>query len=361
MWRWPEVEGTEATLRAPGPGEVLIRVASCGVCGSDRALCQRDEDGYMKYSGLVRLPVIPGHEFSGEVVEVGPGVERIRVGDAVCCDNMYACGSCWACAGGASNQCELLEEIGFTVSGGLAEYATVPERCCWSVNAILERLGSEDGYRAAALVEPAAVAYQGLFLEAGGVPREGTVAVYGTGPVGLAAVALARWAGARRVLAFKRRRGEGDLAVRLGADAVFAWEDLVRDARRPSEVVHELTGGRGADLQVEAAGALPETVPEMLRALAPRGRIVVLGRSPHPVAMDLEPLVGSSGRVVGSIGHEGPRTFPPLIDLMARGALDLLPMIRRVVELEEAPSVLLHGKWPSGKTLVEPRAPAVAR
>lgn len=353
-WRWPEVSTGTVELRGPGPGEVVVRVEACGLCGSDRALCARDADGYMQYAGLVRLPVTPGHEFSGEVVEVGPGVQRVQPGDAVCCDNMSTCGSCGACLRGTSNQCEQLEEIGFTVAGGLAEYVTVPERCCWNVNGILARLGARDGYRAAALVEPAAVAYQGLFLEAGGVPTGGTVVVYGTGPVGLAAIALARQAGAGKVLAFKKRRGESELARQLGADAVFPWEDLHRGGRLPSEVVREWTGGVGADLQVEAAGVYPSTVPEMLRSLAPRGRILLLGRWPSSVSVDLEPLVASSGRVVGSIGHEGARTFPPLIEQIASGTLDLLPMVRRVVGLEQVPEVLREPTWPSGKTLVEP-------
>jgi len=355
-WRWPEVAVEDVPVRSPGPGEVVVRVAACGLCGSDRALCQRDGEGYMRYSGLVRLPVTPGHEFSGEVVDVGPGVQNLRVGDAVCCDNMQTCGICAACVRGASNQCEALEEIGFTTPGGLAEYVTVPERCCWKVEGIVARWGPRDGYRAAALVEPAAVSYQGLFLEAGGVPRDGTVVVYGTGPVGLAAVALARQAGAGQVLAFKRRRADTGLALRLGADAVFVWEDLTREGRSPSEVIRELTGGRGADLQVEAAGAFPDTVPEMLRALAPRGTVVLLGRSARNVSVDFESLISASARLVGSIGHEGARSFPPLIDRMARGALNLLPMVQRVVGLAEAPAVLREEEWPSGKTLVELQA-----
>jgi len=351
----------EISVRAAGPREVVVRVVACGVCGSDRALCQRDGEGYMRYSGRVELPVVPGHEFSGEVVEVGPGVGKLRVGDAVCCDNMHACGGCRACLSGATNQCRALEEIGFTLPGGLAEYVTVPERCCWQVEGILARLGARDGYRAAALGEPAAVAYQGLFVEAGGVPAEGTVVVYGTGPVGLAAVALARQAGAGRVVAFKRRRQEADLALQVGADAVFAWEDLEREGTPASEVVRELTGGWGAELQVEAAGAFRDTIPEMLRALAPRGRIVLLGRSPEAVHADLELLVASGGRLVGSIGHHGAHTFPPLIEQMARGTLNLLPLIRRVVGLEEVPWVLQEPSWPAGKTLVEPQAAGVGR
>lgn len=355
VWRWPEVSTDDVPLRPPGRGEVVVRVAACGLCGSDTALCQRDGDGYMRYSGQVRLPLVPGHEFSGEVVEVAPEVRRLRVGDPVCCDNMYTCGTCRACLGGVSNQCQALEEVGFTLPGGLAEYVIVSERCCWPVDGILASLGMREGYRAAALVEPAAVAYQGMFLETDGVPAGGTVVVYGAGPVGLAAVALARHAGAGSVLTFKRRREDAELALQMGANAVFAWEDLQQAGVTPSEVVRDLTGGWGAELQVEAAGAFQQTLPEMLRALAPRGRILLLGRSAQRTSLGFEPLVATAGRLTGSIGHEGPSTFPPLVQQMARGSLDLRPMIRRVVGLEEAPRVLAEQAWPSGKTLVEPR------
>lgn len=140
----------------------MLRVAACGVCGSDLALCARDEDGYMRYAGRVRLPLVPGHEFAGEVVEVGPGVQRVHPGAVVTCDNIEACGHCAACKAGATNQCTSVEEIGFTKWGGLAEYATVPERCCFNANPIVRALGAGEGYRVVALVEPAAVAYQGF-------------------------------------------------------------------------------------------------------------------------------------------------------------------------------------------------------
>ncbi len=353
-WRWPRPSVERVPVRPPGAGEVLVRVISCGVCGSDRALCAQDEDGYMRYAGRVRLPVIPGHEFAGVVEEVGPEVTALRPGQAVVCDNVEWCGRCPACQAGATNQCEAVEEIGFTKPGGLAEYATVPARCCFSADALVERFGTQQGYRLAALVEPAAVAYQGLFVEAGGVPEGGTVVVYGAGVVGLSCAALARAAGARRIVVFKHRRGGESLAYALGVDAVYAWEALEDSGHRPAQVVLELTGGRGADLQVEASGALQATLPEMLEALAPRSTVLLLGRHAGAVPAVLEALVTSAARLVGSLGHAGERTFPPVVDRMARGELDLRPLLARVVPLDRAVEVLQEDRWPPGKTLVEP-------
>ncbi len=330
-----------------------MRVRACGICGSDRALCAEDEAGYVRYAGRIRFPLVPGHEFAGDVVDAGPEVANVRVGEPVVVDNMLPCGRCAACRSGASNQCEAVEEIGFTIPGGLAEYATVPARCCWSAQDVVARWGEARGYPLAALVEPTAVAYQGLFVEAGGVPEGCQVVVYGAGPIGLLAVALARAAGAGHVLVFKRTGDGGELAQQLGADRVFAWDDLRARGTRPAEVVRELTAGRGADLQVEAAGAFAQTIPEMLDSLAPRGTILLLGRSAQAARLELEPLVSAAGRIVGSIGHAGPRTFPPVVDLLASGRLDLWPMLRRFVRLEEAPGCLTESAWPPGKTVVQ--------
>lgn len=297
--------------------------------------------------------MVPGHEFSGVVVRAGAEVANVRPGEPVVVDNMQTCGACRACHRGASNQCEAVEEIGFTLPGGLAEFVTVPARCCWSAQDIVSRWGDLEGYRLAALVEPAAVAYQGMFIEAGGVLEGSQVVVYGSGPVGLAAVALARAAGAATVLLFKRTAWSTQLATQLGADQVFSWEELRQQGVSPGEVVREFTGGRGADLQVEAAGAFNETLPVMLESLAPRGVILVLGRSAAAVPVALEPLVSAAGRIVGSLGHAGERTFPPLVGMVASGKLNLLPMLQRVVSLDEAGQCLTETVWPPGKTIVQ--------
>ncbi len=353
VWRGPRVALADVPTPAPGPGEVLLRVRACGICGSDRALCTADGEGYVRYAGRVRFPVIPGHEFAGEVLEVGSRVPDLRPGQPVVVDNMHTCGMCPACLSGASNQCAVAEEVGFTVPGGLAEFVVVPARCCFPARDIVARWGEETGYRLAALVEPAAVAYQGLFVEVGGVQENCQVVVYGAGPVGLCTVALAKAAGAGSVWVFTRTSKGKQLAAQLGADGVFAWEELARERARPAEVIREITGGRGADLQVEAAGAFPETMPEMLESLAPRGTILLLGRCAAAVSLELEALISTAGRVVGSLGHAGPRTFPPLVEMMASGRLDLLPILQRVVSLEDAASVLAAPTWPPGKTMVQ--------
>jgi threonine dehydrogenase-like Zn-dependent dehydrogenase len=354
VWRHPSLRLEEMPVPHPGPDDVVVRTRACGVCGSDRHMAQADPDGYMRYPGYTRLPVVLGHEFAGEVVEAGAGVGNLRPGDAVACDNMVWCGRCEACLSGAFNQCEALEEIGFTSPGGLAEYVRVPARCCWSIAPLLARWTGSTGFEAGALVEPAAVAYQGIFVEAGGVRENAAVVVYGAGPIGLAAIALAGAARAGRVIAFQRSAVRRDLARRLGAD-VFNPDDLTALGQRPRDVVMDLTGGRGAALQVEAAGAPADTVPEMLASLAPRATILLLGRSPHPATVFLDPLVVAAARVVGSTGHAGPQAFPGVIDMMGRGIVDLLPMVTDRLALDAVPGLLGGGaNLAAGKVLVIP-------
>ena len=352
VWQHPTLHIEEMRIPHPGPDEVIVRTQVCGVCGSDRRMAQSDADGYMRYPGYTRLPVVPGHEFAGDVVEVGADVASMHVGDAVACDNMVWCGRCAACRAGAFNQCEALEEIGFTVAGGLAQFVRVPARCCWPIAPLVERWGGAEGFEAGALVEPAAVAYQGIFVEAGGVREDAAVVVYGAGPIGLAAIALAHAAGARPVIAFQRPGIRSELARRLGAD-VFDPDDRSAVGRRPRDVVMELTRGAGATLQIEAAGAPADTVPEMLASLAPRGTILLLGRSPETATIFLDRLVVAAARIVGSTGHAGPHAFPGVIEMMARGTLDLRPMVTDRLPLERAATELVRaGALGEGKVLV---------
>lgn len=352
VWQYPTLCVEEMPIPHAGPDDVVVRTRACGICGSDRHMAQANGDGYMRYPGYTRLPVVLGHEFAGEVVETGTGVANLRPGDAVACDNMVWCGRCATCRAGAFNQCEALEEIGFTLPGGLAEYVRVPARCCWPIAPLLARWTGSEGFEIGALVEPAAVAYQGIFVEAGGVGEDTAVVVYGAGPIGLAAIALARAAGARPVVAFQRSAVRQELARRLGAE-VFSPDDLRTQGQRPRDVVMDRTGGAGAALQVEASGASADTVPEMLASLAPRGTILLLGRSPQPATVFLDSLVVAAARIVGSTGHAGPRAFPGVIEMMARGALDLRPMVTDRVPLEAAPAVLgREGGLGRGKVLV---------
>ncbi|RMF28543.1 MAG: alcohol dehydrogenase, partial [Chloroflexi bacterium] len=221
IWRHPRLEVVERPMPSVGPDQVLIRVRACGVCGSDMHFYETDEEGYILYPGLTKFPVVLGHEFAGEVVEVGSEVTDLKVGDMVTCEEMIWCGHCIPCRNGFPNHCVNLEEIGFTIDGAFAEYIAIGAKYCWKVNDYLQRFGDEErAYEAAALTEPTSVSYNAMFERAGGFRPGHYVSVFGAGPIGLAAIGLAEAAGAGKIDAFEGSPQRRELAEKVGADYV---------------------------------------------------------------------------------------------------------------------------------------------
>ncbi len=354
VWRAPAFEVLDLPEPEIGPDEVLIRVRACGICGSDVHVYERDEAGYMLYPGMIGLPVVTGHEFAGEVVAVGRDVADLGPGDAVCAEEIAWCGSCLACRAGRPNSCERLGELGFTFDGAHAELVATKAKYCWPIRVLLERLGEERGYQAAALVEPTSVGYIGMFVQSRGFVPGAHVGVAGGGPIGLAAVGLARAAGAGTIVAFEPSETRRALAEQMGADAVYDPAALAAEGRTVSDAARERTRGRGLDLWVEASGA-PGVIADMTGALAAGADVVLLGRGPHHATIDPERLIVSGGALVGSIGHAGSGAFGRVIDLMAAGRLDMARIVTHTVGLDEAVDWLGRlGRREAGKVMVVP-------
>src|SRR5262249_22734924 len=204
VWRNPAGAFKDVDDPSPGPEDVIIKQRRVGFCGSDLHFFETDRDGYIKYPGLTRFPTILGHELAGEIVEIGSSVTGMRVGDPVTIEDMVRCGTCYPCRTNRPNHCENLDEIGFSLNGGFAEYVRVPARNCWPISAIRRRV-STDGelFDCGALVEPFTVVYNAIVHAAGGFAPGSFAAVYGAGPIGLAAVALLRASGAARIIVFE--------------------------------------------------------------------------------------------------------------------------------------------------------------
>jgi threonine dehydrogenase-like Zn-dependent dehydrogenase len=351
VWRYPELKVQTLEDPRPAPDQVLLRVKACGVCGSDIHFYETDADGYMLYPGLTKVPTTPGHEFAGEVVEVGKDVKSLRVGDMVAVEEMNWCGYCTPCRNGYPNHCENLEELGFTIPGAFAEYIAVGAKYCWKLDAVVERYGSKDkAFEAGSLVEPTGVSYNALFLRAGGFLPGAYVAVFGAGPIGLAAIALSRAAGAGRIIAFEVSPARLELAKTLGADEAYDPRSVT-----PSEKIMEATHGEGADLLVEAAGAPEHTIPEMEKSIAISGKIVQIGRAAQKVPMYLETLQVRRGQVFGSQGHSGDSIFPSSIRMMASGRLDMTKMITARYDLEKTVDAIKASRERGhGKITVKP-------
>ncbi|MBC7255342.1 MAG: alcohol dehydrogenase catalytic domain-containing protein, partial [Chloroflexi bacterium] len=243
VWRYPKLEVRDWPDPTPGPKEVVLEVRACGVCGSDVHFYETDQEGYILYPGLTKFPTILGHEFSGRVVACGPEVEMLQVGDMVTAEEMIWCGRCIPCRNGYPNQCENLEEIGFTIPGAFAKYIVLDEKYCWKIDAIAERLGDEEAaYDLGALTEPTCVAYNAMFERAHGFRPGHYVAVFGAGPIGLAATGLARAAGAGLVVAFDVSPSRLELAQKVGADYTYNPREV-----NPAEVLMTLSKGAGFD------------------------------------------------------------------------------------------------------------------
>ncbi|MCD6128155.1 alcohol dehydrogenase catalytic domain-containing protein [Candidatus Bipolaricaulota bacterium] len=353
VWRHPKLELKEVPDPKPGPGQVLLRVKACGVCGSDVHFYETDQDDYILYPGLTKFPVIIGHEFSGEIVEVGPGPEgaKFKPGDRVTVEEMVWCGHCRPCRDGFPNHCENLEEIGFTIDGAMAEYIVVPAKLCWKVDAVFERYSDEElAWEVAATTEPTCVAYNGVFERAGGFRPGAYVAVYGAGPIGLGAIQLSKAAGAAKVIAFEVSEVRRKLAQEVGADYVYDPREVT-----PSEAVMEVTGGEGVDLSVEAAGAPEKTIPEMEKTLAINGKITVIGRAAQRVPMFLERFQVRRSQLFGAQGHSGHGIFPSVIRMMGAGLIDNSKIITSRFPLSQAVDALEKAtKREDGKIIIKP-------
>jgi threonine dehydrogenase-like Zn-dependent dehydrogenase len=350
IWRHPNLEIKQIDTPEIGPDEVLIKIMACGICGSDMHFYETDSDGYILYPGLTKFPTALGHEFSGEVVEVGKNVENVRVGDMVTAEEMNWCGHCTPCRNCFPNQCENLEEIGFTINGALAEYIGVEGKYCWSIDSIVDCYGGdkEKAFEVGATVEPHCVAYNSIFECAGGFRPGAYAVVYGAGPIGLAAIALLKAAGAAKVIAFEISEGRRALAEKIGADAVYDPDKVA-----PREVVLDLTGGAGAEVHVEAAGAPAKTVPEMEKSMAIGGWITQIGRAAERVPMYLETFQVKKGRIFGAQGHSGYGNFPNVIRLIASGAIDPSEIITARYDLDHAvDAIVKSGRREDGKVMV---------
>jgi L-iditol 2-dehydrogenase len=242
--------------------EVLIRVRACGICGSDLKI----EDDQHPYTP----PVVVGHEFAGEIAEIGNNVDNWAAGDRVVSEqHTRACGHCRQCLTGNAFACGSKRSPGYFVDGAFAEYIKVPD---W----LLHRIPENVTFVEAAFSEPSAVAAHGV-LERTGISPDDVVLVLGCGPIGIVAAKMAQIAGASHVVITGIDRDE---IIRLPKARELGIEHVVNASREDvAEIVHQLTGGEGADVVIELAGALP-AIQQAFRLARPLGRVGIIGQPP---------------------------------------------------------------------------------
>jgi len=301
-----------------GPDEVLVRVRATAVCGTDLEIYQ----GTMVYfcNGMAHYPIIPGHEWSGEVLEVGRDVSDFRVGDKVVGECTVSCGYCEFCRMGWYNQCANRRETGIlNLDGGFADKLRFPAAFLHK----FERLSFEE----ACMCETTAISvYAVSSVQIG--PRD-QVAVLGAGPIGLQALQAAKAHGARKVVVIGGRPSRQQLALQLGADAVIdpRQQDLVQETLK-------LTGGRKFDAVVECTGN-PVVTQDMLRIVRPCGRVVMVGLFNNRAGeIDLDALVVNNVRIQGSLGS--PNVWDETLYLMENGKVQTRPLISVQLPLAQA-------------------------
>jgi len=305
----------EVARPAPGPGEVLLRVAAVGVCGSDVHYYQHGRIG----SQVVERPIILGHEFSAWIAGLGDGVRDLEPGQLVAVEPGISCGRCEPCRQGHPNLCPEVRFCGTPpIDGVFAEYTVMPAENCYPLP---EGMAAVEG----AMLEPLGIALHSVDL--GHLKGGQTVAVLGAGPVGLLIAAAAKAAGASEIyvtepLAYRRR-----FALDTMADAALdpESEDVVAG-------ILQLTGGRGVDVAFEAAGAAgtPQQAAAVTRI---GGQVVIAGIPPDGMMTMQADTVRHKGltiRIVRRMKH----TYPRAIRLVQAGMVDVKPLASHLLPLE---------------------------
>lgn len=318
----------------PGPGEVVLKVHRCGICGTD---LHRTESNIFS----LKPGAVPGHEFAGEVVALGSGVSTLRVGDRVTALPYLGCNACMACLSGAPNFCTQMRNVGSDeMTGGYAEYVAVGAPWCVKLP---QALSMEDG----ALVEPLAVGLHAIVRA--GLKAGDRVAVIGAGPIGLAAIWWARRAGAGRIVATATSDRRAALARDMGADTFLA----AAPGESPANAVVEALGG-GADIVFECVG-LPGLLDQAIACAKVRGVVAVLGvcvtRDPYLPLLAMAKEVDVRFSVVYDL-----REFQHCVDALDRGDVAPRAMITDRANLDEAPDAFeaLRSRTRQCKVMISP-------
>ena len=315
-------EVQEVAVPRPGPHEVLCRIRGVAICGSDPEIIRGGLAGTWPPS----YPFIPGHEWSGEVVEVGGGVLDFKPGDAVAGEAHKGCGYCRNCLQGRYNLCENYgrgetghRHYGFVSQGAYAQYNVYSVR---SIN----HLPTSISFREGALVDTAGVTLHAMELT--GITPGGTVAVIGPGPIGLIAMRFAKALGAARVIVVGRG-ARLDAAAAKGADEVVDFAKV-----EPVKAVRDIVGGLGVDEAFECSGA-PGTFAQAVRMVRKGGKVGLLGVPPDALLEQLpfKYIVHNEIAIFGS--RANPNVSRKIIEMMATGRIEVKDLITHTFPLDD--------------------------
>jgi len=298
----------EVKLPRFGRTDVLVKVKVASVCGTDLHIYNWDPWA----QGRIHPPLIPGHEFCGEVAAVGDEVTSVKEGDFVSAEMHVACGKCLQCRIGQAHICQNVRIIGIDADGAFAEYVTIPETNIWKLDPTIPQ-------EYASILDPLGNAVHTVL--AGDIAAK-TVAITGCGPIGLFAIAVARACGATQVFAIEVNQYRREIAKQMKADFVL---DPSKDDVR--SIVMDHTGGLGVDVLCEMAGH-KDAIRLGFDILRRGGRVSLLGIPSRPVEFDLSnDIIFKGATVLGINGRKMFETWYQMTALLKSGKLDLHPVI----------------------------------
>ncbi|MDR1731141.1 MAG: alcohol dehydrogenase catalytic domain-containing protein [Synergistaceae bacterium] len=297
------------------PGEALIKLRALGICGSD-------VNSYKGINRLIKLPLIPGHEAAGEVVETDGAPGTPAVGERVILDPYLYCGECISCKKGRTNCCAKLKVLGVQTDGAMREYVTHPTR-------LLHRIPDNLPWEHIPLAEPLTISLH--VLHRAQVGRGDNVVIYGAGTIGVLAALGAKIYGARPILL-------DVLDKRLEKARQLGISDVVNSGGEdPLQAVAKLTDGVMADVVIEASGAGP-AVSQVVHMAAYTGRVVLVGWPKSAVELDTSLITHRELTVYGSRNSAG--EFPEAIDLISSGRVDAKSIVTEVIPFDRLPEAI---------------------
>ena len=326
----------------PQPGELLIRVFACAICGSDLRIMSNG-------SPRIKSPRIIGHEVAGEVVEVGKGVNSYTIGDKVSLGADIPCGECDFCRSGMSNCCQINYAIGYQFDGGFAEYMIVPSLMVR--NGPIQKIPHSLPWAHAALAEPLACCLNGFERALFNKNTGGTVVIFGAGPIGMMLVSLAIIYGAEDVISIEPSFARRQRAMRLGANLALnpQNEDVVRE-------VLTRTDGRGAQAVFTACSSV-ETHEPAIEIVARRGVVNLFGGLPKDarhIQFSSNHIHYREAYITGSHGST-PEHHATALELIASGSIDVPLLISHEFALSEMTTGIdLAKKGAPGKVVIYP-------
>ena len=337
--QYKHLELATLPVPVPGPSDVLVKVAACGICGSD-------VHGYDGTSGRRIPPLVMGHEAAGTIAAVGSQVNGFTIGDRVTFDSTVYCGACAFCRKGEINLCDNRQVVGvscgdYSRAGAFAEYVTVPAR-------IVYKLPENLGFAEAAMLEAVSVALHAVAVS----KLEGgeTALVIGAGMIGLLTLQAARAAGCSRVFV-----ADIDATRLKSASELDADETILASGAELTRAILQLTEGRGVDVVLEAVGR-NETIAASIDCVRKGGTVTLIGNITPQVNLPLQKVVSRQIRLQGSCASCG--EYPEAMELMAAGKIRVDSLITAVAPLRDGPAWFdrLHSGEPNlMKIVLDPR------